>query len=198
MATYELDFEVDAVTVATLACVDAHVCLARSSEGSAPSTPWLRYAIRCRCRVRWCDRYGLYASWVAGLDGRESVLATVPRVQPGHLYVFDGARFAPGEQTPDVARGHVDVRNDGQLAATIGLLQDATLDDHPSTRPVTATVVPPGFSADFAPVPILHAWIGAGRHDLRTVVAHRSLTINPPENQLLRLRYDPAVHTFIV
>jgi len=123
----------------------------------------------------------------------------VRRALPGRSYAFSGTRFGPGDLAPGTPTAHYEVRNDARTPALVGLLQAATLDGVVAADVVTASFLPAGFSADFAPVPRLHVWVGRGvrRFAFAPVVPSNALLISPAAGGRLHLRYDAGARTFV-
>jgi hypothetical protein len=160
---YEVVLEIDDDDVRDLrgrACAPA---IAKPAGTAPPTVVWFSAPLASRTVFAWDESaYGLYAAVTApkpsaALDPDGQIYPALPRVR----YTFEdgGFRVRAGTSAPEIPNGRYELANGAPVAITAGLVQRATVNGVDVLAPLNAVVLPPGFTAEFAPATKLYVWL---------------------------------------
>ncbi|HTD33947.1 MAG TPA: hypothetical protein VK665_09825 [Candidatus Elarobacter sp.] len=134
--------------------------LAKPGGNALPNVVWLAVPVTGRTTVTWSESYGLYASSAAIRDGTPIAVERELRTALDRmLYPFSGDAFGPPADAPRTPAGHYEVVNRTAGTLTFGLLQAADVGGAPFRGAINAVALPPGFTADFSPMPTVFVWL---------------------------------------
>lgn len=196
---YTLFFEIDAENLDAMRARAARIVVAKQGFSRPANVAWLAWAPSRGDIVAWRETYGLYAA--------DAVLQSGSLVEPAAIvdpaldratYPFRGDSFGPFRPAPRLPARHYDARNESGGAVAFGLLQWAAVNGSAFRSPVNVVVVPPGFTADFAPLENLSIWVASGVRGGSIVrVPRTATTLDFATRRTAHVRYDAAGARFV-
>ena len=157
---YILTLDLDRESVRLIASNAERIVVAKHAIAKPPQVAWLAWTPSGDETVDWEDAYGLFAAdEELAIEQALRLRATVERARDRATYPFRGDAFGPPRAGSEIPARHYDVRNEATLPLSFGLVQRGSVNGVATLSPLNAAVVPPGFTADFAPLLTLSVWL---------------------------------------
>lgn len=202
MPTYQLNIQVDASGLSTIAAAGQAITIVKS-VGSGQPVSWVSFQPMENNTVTWTEVYSVYASSTKIQEGAKIVtLSTVPAAG-GNSYRLSGGKFETGEPTLaassyGVANEDSGVKIDGLQIATCGLYQGAVVNGQSDSSPLNAVAVPYNENALFTPIERVQVFTSSTHSNglVISTVASEALAVDFTTQLTQSIYYNDATNQF--